>query len=360
MSLSVIPFGRLSDGREVTLYRMTNEAGFSVDISNFGATIVRILAPDAAGRLTDVVLGYDSPAEYEIAEGYLGATVGRFANRIAGGCFSLDGQTYSLAQNDGRNHIHGGTVGYSHRIWQSTVINQGATPSVRMSLFSPDGDEGYPGNLSVSVTFSVTKDNALSIEYYAETDRKTIVNLTNHTYFNLGGYASGDVLGHKLTIDAGSYLRTDPELIPTGEIRDVTGTPFDFRREKVLGQDLTAPTLDVDIRIAGGGYDHCFNFTDWQVAVTEPVERVRATDPVSGRRMTLLTTLPCVQLYTANFLNDPRHPLKGGYPQQLRHGFCLETQTMPDSPHYPGFASAVLTPEAPYRHVTVLRFDAVR
>lgn len=356
MSITKRPFGTLPDGQEATLYTLRNAGGFSVSVSDFGGTIVQILAPDRGGQFQNIVCGYDSVEEYAVADGYLGATVGRFCNRIAKGRFPLEGKVYdSLYINDGPNHLHGGKVGFSHRLWSVARTEEGEEPSLTLHLVSPDGEEGYPGRLEVSVTFTVRADHALAIHYEARTDQTTVVNLTNHAYFNLGGFASGDVLDQVLWLDAESYLRGDAGLVPTGEVVPVAGTPFDFRHPKPIGRDFHAE--DNDLRLAGG-YDHCFNFTGWERGDHRLLLRGSLYDPHSGRKLELLTDSPCVQLYTANFLKNPAFPLRGGYPQQTQHAVCLETQKMPDSPNHPEFTDSILRPGEIFDYTTVFRFSA--
>lgn len=354
MSIQKTPFGRLPDGSSASLYTLSNPSGFAVSISDFGGTLVSILAPDRAGRLTDVLCGYESADVYDRADGYLGATVGRYCNRIARGRFELDGVVYDgLYHNDGDNHLHGGKLGYSRRLWEVAAISDGEEPSLTLHLFSADGEEGYPGNLDIAVTFSVTADNALSIHYIATTDKATPLSLTNHAYFNLGGFASGDVLEQVLWLDAESYLRGDEGLIPTGEMVPVEGTPFDFRTPKTIGRDFSLSHPDLAV---AGGYDHCVNFTDWRENSRELRLRGWLCHTASGRKLELLTNSPCMQLYTANFLKNPAFPLRGGYPQQPQHAVCLETQLMPDSPNHPEFTNSILRPGEVYDYTTVYRF----
>lgn len=356
MSIIKQPFGKLSDGRDATLYTLRNQNGFSVSISDFGATLVSLLAPDRNGRLTDILCGYESADVYAKADGYLGATVGRYCNRIASGRFTLDGVVYDkLYINDGNNHLHGGKVGYSYRLWEVTRVENSEQPLLTLHLFSPDGEEGYPGNLDVYVTFAVSADNSLRVHYVATTDKATPVNLTNHAYFNLGGYASGDVLDQVLWLDADSYLRGDEGLVPTGEVVPVAGTPFDFRHPKPIGRDILAENNDLKL---AGGYDHCFNFTGWECGRQRMLLRGSLYDPDTGRKLELLTDSPCTQLYTANFLKNPAFPLRGGYPQQVQHAVCLETQKMPDSPNHRGFTDTILRPGNTFDHTTVYRFSA--
>ncbi len=360
MKLYTHYFGTLQSGETAHLYTLINDGGMTVRITDYGGTIVSLLAPDRRGHLTDVVLGYDSPADYEAADGYLGALVGRFANRIAGACFELDGQSYPLYVNDNGNHLHGGLKSFSHVLWHAETRTDEHSAVLTLTYHSPDGEEGYPGNLDVRVTYTLDNRNALSLHYEATTDRACPVNLTNHAYFNLAGCASGTVFGQLLMLDADTYLGTDADLIPTGERISVAGTPFDFRQAKPVGRDFFAN--DEHLRMAGG-YDHCFNFTDWQDCRSggELICRARLSDPVSGRVMEMLTNQPCVQLYTANFLKNPLFPLRGGFTQKTQHALCLETQKMPDSIHHqgePGFTDCVLRPGEVYDYTTVYRFSA--
>ncbi len=359
MKIFTRDFGVLSSGETAHLYTLMQDNSMSVSITDFGGAIVSLLAPDRRGRLADVVLGYEHVADYEEADGYLGALVGRYANRIAGNSFTLDGNTYGgLHVNDGPNHLHGGRCGLSKVLWQATAFADADRAILTLTYHSPDGDEGYPGNLDVTVTYTLTKDNSLSLHYAATTDCACPLNLTNHVYFNLAGNASGSVLGQTAQLDVESYCRTNADLIPTGELVPVSGTPFDFTAEKPIGRDFFADYAD--LRLAGG-YDHCLNFTDWRQAKSggPVIERGYVSDPVSGRTLVLSTNQPCIQFYTANFLKNPLYPLRGGYTQKTQHGFCLETQKMPDSPHHVGdsdFTDCILRPGETYDYTTVFRF----
>ena len=344
-------FGTLDGGEKVYSYTLTNENGMSVTICSYGGAIMKILVPDNRGRLSDVVAGYDNLYDYAHGDGYLGALVGRTGNRIAKGKYTLDGVDYQLYINNGENSLHGGKVGFSNRIWD-VKEQDGEEPVLVLTLRSADGEENYPGNLDVTVTYTLTKDNALSIHYEAVTDKKTIVNLTNHAYFNLGGYASGKIFDHVLKMDADAYLPTDEGLIPTGEIRSVEGTPFDFRTAKTIGQDFNADNQCLKF---AGGYDHCFCFAGGET--NEPVLRIEVSEPKSGRVMQVYTNQPCVQFYSGNFLNNPEHPLKGGYAQNTQAAFCLETQKMPDAINHPNFTNTVLEPGQTYVHTTIYKFS---
>ncbi len=345
-------FGCLEGGETISAYTLINGKGMSVRISDYGGTILQVLAPDKSGRFTDVVGGYDNLYDYVHASGFQGALIGRIGNRICEGKFTLDGKEYSLYQNNNGNHLHGGKVGFDKKIWDAEAID-GEEPRLVLTYVSPDGEEGYPGTLAVKVTYTLTKDNALSIRYEATTDKKTILNLTNHTYFNLGGYASGTVKEHTLWLDADSYLATDDKLIPTGELASVAGTPFDFRTEKKVGRDIDCEHADL---LKAGGYDHCFNFCGGE---SEDVKlRAILKDAKSGRVMKMYTNQPCVQLYTGNFLKDDGHPFKGGHVKFKQMALCLETQHMPDSINHENFTSVVLDVGEKYDYTTIYAFSA--
>lgn len=347
-------FGVLDDGIEVYLYTLKNKNGMTVQISDYGGAVTQISVPDKNGYYDDIVCGYSSLQSYvEGNDGYQGAVVGRVANRIANARFSLDGKEYILYKNNGNNTLHGGKYGFTFRKWDALHID-GDEPVLILNYTSPDGEEGYPGTLDVTVKYTVTVNNGLSIEYTATADKKTTVNLTNHTYFNLNGYASGNILNHKLWLDADTYLVSDAELIPTGEIRSVKGTPFDFTVEKVIGKDFDLNNSDLK---SAGGFDHCFNFKGGETA--EPVLRGALTDPVSGRCMKLYTNQPCVQFYSGNFLNNEKYPFKNGCPQRPQMALCLETQKMPDSINHDNFTSVVLCPGETYSHKTIYEFSVM-
>ena len=344
-------FGKLADGTPVYRYTMNNENGMRVAILNYGGAIQSIVVPDRDGKLADVVGGYDSVPSYVGADGYQGALIGRFGNRIAKGKFTVEGKEYSLFINNNSNHLHGGEFGFNSKIWDVTE-EDGSEPALVLHRLSPDGEEGYPGNLDVTVTYGLSADNRLSIRYEATTDKTTPLNLTNHTYFNLGGFASGKIFDHELTMDADAFLETDAELIPTGNIVPVAGTPFDFRKTKTIGADFYA---DYEPLHLAGGYDHCMVFS--KNDSDEVVLRATLRDPKSGRTMCVLTNQPCVQLYTGNFLKNPLYPFKGGYPQATQNAMCLETQHMPDSPNHPNFTDSLLRPGEKYDYTTVYAFS---
>lgn len=356
MSITKKFFGNLSDGRVADIYTLTNAAGMEVSITTYGGALVSVKAPDKFGRMSDVVLGFDSLYDYENSGGSLGALVGRFANRIAKGCFELDGVVYDkLYINNRDNHLHGGKAGFGKRIWTVLEADDSDEPSLVLNYIAEDGEENYPGRLDVTVTYTLGEDNALTLVYKATTDKPTIINLTNHVYFNLGGCASGDIFDHVLTLDAESYLEPREGLIPTGNFIDVEGTPMDFRTPKTIGKDFYADYADLK---TAGGYDHCFNFTGWRDQKADDIPlRATVLDPKSGRVLKMFTNQPCVQLYTANFLNNPDHPLKNGCPQKTQTGFCLETQVMPDSINHEGFTNCILRPGEEYCHVTTFEFS---
>lgn len=343
-------FDTLEDGRAVYSYTMENDAHMSVRICEMGGAIMSICVPDRDGRISDVALGFDSLRDYMEDGSYAGGLIGRVGNRIDHGKFELDGKKYEIFCNNGENSLHGGRVGFSHKLW-NVVPEDGEEPKLILTLVSPDGDENYPGTLTVKVVYTLHKDNGLEIAYEAVTDRKTIVNLTNHAYFNLGGYASGTIMDHVLSMDADRYLPTGKNLIPTGELKSVEGTPFDFRTAKTIGCDFDLSNEDMKI---AGGFDHCFCFKGGETE--KPVLRIEAYEPTSGRVMKVYTDQPAVQFYSGNFLKNEAHPFKGGYRQKLQTGFCLETQKMPDSVNHPNFTNTVLDVGEIYRHTVIYSF----
>jgi aldose 1-epimerase len=346
-----VDFGTLQDGTKVAAAELSNGAGLSVRIIALGAAIQSLSVPDRHGVSGDVVLGYDSPRDYVAKPQYFGATVGRYANRIARGKFTLDGRQYALETNDGPNHLHGGVHGLDKVLWKIDEVTAGPPARVVLSHVSPDGAGGYPGRVVITAIYSLGERNDLSVEYRATTDRPTIVNITNHAYFNLAGH--GDVLGHRLMLSAESYTPVDATLIPTGELRSVAGTPFDFRRPRAIGQFIR-DGRDEQLRI-GRGYDHNF------VISSEPGYRqLRSAawleDPVSGRVLEVLTTAPGLQFYSGNFL-DGTVAGKGGRIYRQGDGLCLEPQVFPDAPNRPDFPSTRLDPGREYVHTMVFRFS---
>lgn len=345
-------FGKTASGEQIDLYSLTSKKGMEVSITNFGATVVTLRVPDRAGKSADVVLGYDTLEGYENGKSYFGATVGRYANRIAGGKFSLDGKTYTLPKNDGPNTLHGGIVGFNKKIWKVREIPSNDSAALEMTYLSADGEEGFPGNLSVKVVFTLPADrNELKIAYTATADKDTVLNLTNHSYFNLSGEGNGDILDHVLTLHAKQFTPVDKTLIPTGEVRDVAGTPLDFTTATVIGKRIND---NYEQLVVGKGYDHNWVLAPGsQRSLTIAAE---AHDPKSGRTLEVLTTEPGVQFYSGNFLDGSKG--KGNKPYPQRSAFCLETQHFPDSPNHPSFPSTVLKPGAVFQSETVFRFSA--
>lgn len=351
------PFGQTPDGRATRLYALQNAHGFRAEVSDYGGTLVRLLAPDRQGTLADVTLGFRHAGDYAERSPYFGCIVGRVGNRIAGGRFSLDGQTHELARNNSPGGLpcclHGGIKGFDKAVWQAAFSTSGQGPVLRLSHRSPDGDEGFPGNLETNVTYAVTADNTLRIDYEATTDRATPVNLTNHAYFNLAGEGSGDVLDHRVTLHASRYTPVNAGMIPTGQLAPVAGTPLDFLQPQAIGERIDAPHEQLRF---GLGYDHNFVIDQPAGTAGAPVLAARVTDPRSGRVLEVLTTEPGVQFYTGNFL-DGSLTGKSGKIYGRRHGFCLETQHFPDSPNQPAFPSVILRPGTVWRSTTLFRFS---
>lgn len=342
-------FGKTADGQEVELYTLTNSRGVEVKITTYGGIVTSLKVPDRAGRMGDVVLGFDTLDPYLKGHPFFGTIVGRYGNRIAKGRFTLNGVEYKLATNNGENHLHGGIKGFDKAVWKAKPAAVKDGVALELSYLSKDGEEGYPGNLSVTVTYTLTEDNALRIDYAATTDKDTVVNLTHHSYFNLAGQGNGDILAHLMQIDADRFLPVDAGLIPTGELRPVKGTPMDFTRPTPIGARIEQ---DYEQLKFGRGYDHTWVING---ASGRLRRAARVSDPATGRVMEVWTTEPGVQLYTGNFLDGTiRGKEDKVYPQ--RAGFCLETQHFPDSPNKPGFPSTVLKKGARYRSTTVYRF----
>lgn len=336
-------FGSLPDGTVVELYTLYNSAGLRARIMTYGAILVSLEVPDRDGRLADITLGYDSLEGYLETTPYFGAIVGRYGNRIAKGAFTLDGVEYTLAANNGENHLHGGIRGFDKVVWKAEPLREDRAVGVRMTYLSPDGEEGYPGNLASTVTYWITEDNELKITYEATTDKATPVNLTHHSYFNLAGQGTGDILGHELQLFADRYTPVDEGLIPTGELRPVAGTPFDFTEPHTIGERIAR---------VPGGYDHNFVLTagGGQLALA-----ARVYEPTSGRVMEITTTEPGIQFYAGNFL-DGTIAGKVDKVYHKHYGFCLETQHFPDSPNKPEFPSTILRPGETYLSQTIHRF----
>jgi len=345
------PFGT-HDGRPITLYKLTNAHGMEVDAMNYGGIIVSIRVPDRKGEFADVVLGHESLEGYVPNPPYIGAVIGRYGNRIANGTFTLDGKTYTLPKNDGPNTLHGGTEKTFDRVvWDGEPL-KGKT-GVAFSFLSKDGDDGFPGNLKVKVTYTLTDENAIVIDYEATTDKATPINLTQHSYFNLAGEGSGDVLNQEMMINADRFTPVDKNLIPTGELRSVKGTPFDFTKPTKIGARIDDSYEQL---VLGHGYDHNF-VLNRKSGDTGLVLAARAYDPASGRVLEVSTTQPGVQFYTGNFL-DGTVTGKQGHVYKRRNAFCLETQHFPDSPNHPDFPSTILKPGETFRSKTVFKFSA--
>jgi aldose 1-epimerase len=334
----------------ITRYTLGNKGGMKVSVIDYGGVITSIMVPDRAGQQDDVVLGFDGGDAYAGENPYFGAFIGRYGNRIAKGKFGLNGETYTLATNNGPNSLHGGVKGFNHKMWTATTREEDGRVGVTMSGTSPDGEEGFPGNLEVSVTYWLNNDNELLMEYTATTDKATPVNLTNHSYFNLKGAGNGDILGHELMIDADKFTPVDKTLIPTGELKDVAGTPFDFKELTPIGKRVNTENEQLKY---GGGYDHNFvlNRTGSGMQLA-----ARVYEPTTGRTLEVETTEPGIQFYCGNFL-DGSNVGKGGKAYAKRTGFCLETQHFPDSPNQPGFPSTILEPGEKYATSTIYRFS---
>ncbi len=348
-------WGHMPDGAAVNLYTLTNARGMTMRVSNYGGIIVSLTAPDRDGKFADVVLGYDHFEDYRKATPYFGAIIGRFGNRIAGGTFTLDGRTYTLATNNDPGgipcHLHGGKIGFDKVVWDDEAMPKEDAAGLRLRYRSRDGEEGYPGNLDITVHYWLTNRNELRVEYEATTDAPTPVNVTQHSYFNLGGHDSGTILDHELMIAADHITPVDKGLIPTGATMSVAGTPFDFTKPTAIGARIDAQNEQLAF---GGGYDHNFVLARWD-GTLRSVAIVH--EPKSGRMMEVLTTEPGVQFYCGNFL-DGSNVGKGGHAYRHRSGFCLETQHFPDSPNQPAFPSTILRPGQTYRQTTVYRFSA--
>ena len=348
-------FGQLPDGREATVYTLVNAQGARADITNYGAIVVRLFVPDRSGRLDDVVLGYNSVGDYVRNSPYFGAIVGRVGNRIAHGRFTLDGQTYALANNNVPNgipcHLHGGNVGFDKVLWSARPTVVDGAPTLELHYRSADGEEGYPGNLDVTATYTLGSDNSLRVDYRATTDRATPVNLTQHSYFNLKGEGRGDILDHVLQLNARRFTAVNAGLIPTGDLAAVSGTPFDFTSPHRIGGRVGASHEQLKL---AGGYDHNW-VLDSQSGQLELA--AIASEPTSGRTLEVWTQEPGIQFYCGNFL-DGTATGKSGQPYPHRSGFCLETQHYPDSPNQPAFPNTILRPGQIYRTTTIFKFSA--
>ena len=344
------PFGTMPDGREATLYTLTNSSGMEVRITNYGGTITSIMTPDRDGNMGEVTLGYDSLEKYLAGSPYFGCITGRFANRIAKGQFAVGGESYTVATNNGPNHLHGGLEGFDKKLWDAEAFSAEGSSGVVMTYTSPDGEEGYPGTLAVKVTYTLGDDNGLQIDYEATTDKATVLNLTNHAYFNLKDGGASSALDHELRIMADRYIPTDETNIPLGPLASVEGTPFDFRTATAIGARIEEENEQLT---HGFGYDHTYVFNKEGDALQLGVE---VYEPTTGRVMEVLTTEPGVQLYTGNHLNGTHEGR--GIAYERRSAFCLETQHFPDSPNQPDYPSTTLNPGETFTSTTVYRFSA--
>jgi len=340
-------FGKLPTGETVELYTLKNAKGMEADISTYGGVIVSLKVPDRSGALGDIVLGFDDLKGYLTPPPYFGAIIGRYGNRIGHAQFTLDGVTYKLFKNDGDNSLHGGKRGFDKVLWKA---KPGDGNSLELAYLSKDGEEGYPGNLSVTVVYTLTDENELKIDYSATTDKDTVLNLTNHSYFNLAGQGEGDILNHQIMINADKFTPVDKGLIPTGELRSVEGTPLDFRQPHAIGERIGSSYEQI---VLGGGYDHNFVLNRSGDGLSLAA---RVTEAKSGRVMEVLTTQPAIQFYTGNFL-DGTLKGKGGKVYGRRSALCLETQHYPDSPNHPDFPTTELKPGERYHTTTVYRFS---
>jgi aldose 1-epimerase len=348
--------GTLADGTAIEAVTLKNDHGIEARIITYGATLQSLIAPDRDGKRAEVTLGYDDVAAYESKPNFFGVTVGRYANRIAGARFSLDGRVYDLTRSDGANSLHGGTRGFDKHNWRILSVSSGPVARVVLGLTSPDGDQGYPGKLDVTVTYSLDETGDLKIAYEAKTDKPTVVNMTNHAIFNLAGDGAPEGTSrHLLTIPAAAYTPVDATLIPTGEIKPVAGTVFDFRKPRLVAEGLR-DGRDPQI-VIGRGYDH--NFVLDKGLTAEPQLAARLEDPVSGRVLEVLTTEPGIQVYTGNFLDGTRTG-HNGHVYRMGDGIAMEPQKFPDSPNHPSFPSARVDPGKPYRHVMIYRLSTTR
>ncbi len=341
-------YGKLADQTPINQVTLTNSNGVSVDVINYGGIITRIETPDSNGNMGNIVLGLDNLEDYTNATTYFGAIIGRFGNRIANGKFSLNGTDYQLATNDGDNHLHGGVQGFDKKVWTMVPFSTENSAGVTLSLVSPDGDQGYPGELTTQVTYTLTNKNTLDMQFVAKTNKPTIINMTQHSYFNLAG--KGDILDHQMQINSNAITPVDGGLIPTGELMQVAGTPFDFRNPKAIGKDIN---IDDEQLKLGKGYDH--NFVLKNKPNHDLIEAANVYEPSSGRTLTVYTEEPAVQFYSGNFL-DGSSKQASGLVHKLRSGFCLEPQHFPDAPNQPTFPSTTLLPGEIYSTRIVYEF----
>ena len=346
MAIEKKPFGNTTDGKAVTLFQLTNDAGNVVELIDYGAIVVSIQVPDNNGKKTNVTAGFSNIDGYLQRHPYFGATVGRFCNRIAKGKFTLEGKTYSLATNNGPNHLHGGEIGFDKRMWQVAEVKSDTSVGLKFTYVSPDGEEGYPGTLTTVAEYRWDNNNCLTLDLSATTDKSTVLNLTNHAYFNLGGAGSGTIHNHELVLSCDQYLPVDENMIPTGSTADVKGTALDFTTPHKIGERIGQLT-------STNGYDHCFVVRG---AAGQMRAAAKVVDPASGRTMEIKTTQPGVQLYTGNFLDGGAG--NAGY--KTHEAFCLETQHYPDAPNQPSFPTTVLKPNEKFHQVTTFTFGVTK
>lgn len=344
-------YGKTAEGESVDIFTLCNKSGMVAKITNFGGIVVSLLVPDKNGKLDDVVLGYDKLDGYLKNKGgpYFGAIIGRYANRIKNSCFEINGVVYNVAKNEGDNHLHGGVIGFDKVVWQAEIIKE-QDEVLQLSYTSKDGEEGYPGNLNVKVTYTLTNDNALEINYFAVSDKDTVVNLTNHSYFNLSGHGSGNILKNEVMINADKFTVNDKESIPTGEIRSVNGTPMDFTKRTLIEEKLFS---EYDQIVFGNGYDQ-----NWALNVSgeKPEKAAEVFDASSGRIMEVYTTKPGIQLYTGNYIDESQW-CKDGAIYGKYSGLCLETQYFPNWLKYKNFPTAILMAGDEYNHTTIYKFS---
>ena len=350
ITITKTQFGIMPDTTVVEKYTLKNNNGVEIEVITFGGRITSLKVPNKNGKLENVVLGFNNLEDYlRPDDPYFGALIGRYGNRIAKGKFSLNGEEYTLATNNGANHLHGGVIGFDRVIWEVTPMESEIGPSLKLKYLSKDGEEGYPGNLKVTVVYTLTDENTLEVSYEATTDKATIVNLTQHAYFNLSGDFSKPILDHEISINADNYVPVDDTLIPTGELADVTNTPFDFRTAKSIGRDIENKN---DQLVKGKGFDHCWVLNEQNKGIRWAAS---AFQPESGRLLEIYTDEPGIQFYTGNFL-DGTLPMPSGGTYAHRTGFCLETQHYPDSPNQKDFPSVVLNPGETYKSKTIFKF----
>lgn len=350
--ISQKPFGKSPDGKEVTLFTLTNKNGITMQVMNYGCIVVSLHTPDRNGNKEDIVLGFDTLEQYVAESPFFGAVIGRYGNRIAKGKFSIDGQAYTLAINNGPNHLHGGKKSFDKVVWDAAIINDEDEPTIQFNYVSFDGEEGYPGRLAATITYTLTNDNDFKILFEATTNKKTVVNLCQHSYFNLSGNAKRDILDHTVCLHADRIVAIDETSIPTGELQPVVGTPFDFKTPKKVGQQIN----DDDQQLKNGnGYDHTFVFNDDVIDSDKPAATVY--DSETGRYLEVFTQEPGAQFYTGNFLTGYKG--KNGAIYHKRFGLCIEAQHFPDSPNRPEFPSVILNPGELYRTQTSYRFSVV-